>query len=237
MSLIIKSCIECPFSKEFNCNLNKMWCEIEKQHVKVDMSECKIFEPEDLSQYNHNDLHKDKIDVEKLEITTELTANNISNIFMKNGISPRFIMLDFTYNMLDITLMISPKDIFLLDKASKDIAKTLGIECVIRPRIAPYHVFDFNSYNEENNKKLKEVWSENKECETFFYKSGLNAEQMIKVADLLHAIQNNYCIGAKCLKYKEGEICELYSDGYCMKEKKKIESLNEDSLEIDVIKF
>lgn len=215
MSLIFKSCLDCPFSKKVNKPLRRVHCKIEKCHVKLDMSDCKIFEPKDLSQYSHYGLYKENVNINDLEITSELNAKNIANIFIKNRINPRMLTIDFTYSMVEINLVIDPKDIFLLDNASKDVAKVLGVECIIRPRLAPYHVFDFESHNEENYKKLTEIWSEKQKCETFFYKSGLNAEQMIKVADLLHAIQNNYCIGAKCQKYKEGDVCEFYSDGYC----------------------
>jgi len=215
MSLIFKSCLDCPFSRKVNKHLKRVHCKIEKCYVKLDMSECKIFEPKDLSQYSQHGLYKENVNINDLEITSELNAKNIANIFIKNRINPRMLTIDFSYSMIEIDLVIDSKDIFLLDKASKDVTKTLGVECMIRPRLAPYHVFDLESHNEENYKKLAEIWSEEQKCKTFFYKSGLNAEQMIKVADLLHAIQNNYCIGAKCHKYKEGEICEFYSDVYC----------------------
>lgn len=217
MSLIIKRCIECPFSKAYSSNLDKVWCEVEKKYVELDMSDCKIFEPKDFSQYSQHCLYRGNIDFENLEITTELTAKNIANIFIKNRINPRMLSIDLTYNMVEIDLLIDPKDIFLLDKASKEVAKILGVECMIRPRLAPMHVFDYTSHNQDNYKRLCEEWSEKRKCETFFYKSRLEADKMIKVADLLHAIQNSYCLGVYCEDFDKDKHCQFFDSGFCYK--------------------
>ena len=66
MSLIIKKCIECPFANNDLSTLEKVWCEIEKHYVQLDMSDCKNFQPEDLSQYSHWGLHKEDINIDDL---------------------------------------------------------------------------------------------------------------------------------------------------------------------------